>query len=96
MDYSDLSREELIVAIDPKGAHLLQLEAGRKLLSIRDEKGHQRLLVRFLTEGTWSVETMKQTSRIGYSVWRMANMGQIRCSHYKTLSQAVKGTLELK
>ncbi|RYZ65056.1 MAG: hypothetical protein EOP09_14900 [Proteobacteria bacterium] len=44
-------KNDLIVAIDPKGKHLLGTDAGKKLLSIRDERGKQRVLLRFVTEG---------------------------------------------
>jgi type III restriction enzyme len=89
-------KDKKIVAIDPKGGFLLQTEAGRKLLAIRDEKGQQRILVRFITDGTWSAETMKQTSSSGFSVWRMTTTGQIRCTTHADVASAVKKALETK
>lgn len=84
-----------VVAIDPKGAHLLLGDAGRKLLAIRDERGRQRVLLRFITEGRWSHETMKQVSRDGFSVWRMNSSGQIRSTHHVTAEDAVNKCLEV-
>jgi type III restriction enzyme len=89
-------KDKHIIAVDPKGGFLLQTEAGRKLLAIRDEKGQQRILVRFITVGTWSAETMKQTNNSGYSDWRMTTPGQIRCTNHGDLAGAVKKALELK
>ncbi len=85
-----------VFALDPKGGFLLQTEAGRKLLAIRDENGQQRVLVRFLTEGTWSSETMKQTGKTGTAVWRMTNAGQVRCTNHATIKDAVAKALDLK
>ncbi len=87
---------EKVFALDPKGGFLLQTEAGRKLLAIRDEKGQQRVLVRFLTEGTWSNDTMKQTGKAGVAVWRMTSAGQVRCTNHATVKEAVARALEPK
>jgi type III restriction enzyme len=89
-------KDKKIIAIDPKGGFLLQTEAGRKLLAIRDENGQQRILVRFITDGTWSAETMKQTSSSGFSIWRMTTTGQIRCTTHADVASAVKKALETK
>ena len=89
-------KDSRIFAIDPKGGFLLQGDAGRKLLAIRDEKGHQRVLVRFITAGQWNHDTMKQQSNRGYSIWRMNNAGQVRCTHHTTVSDAVKKALEIR
>ena len=85
-----------VFAIDPKGGFLLQTEAGRKLLAIRDEKGQQRVLVRFITEGTWSNDTMKQTGKSGVAVWRMTAAGQVRCTNHATVKDAVLQALQAK
>jgi len=69
-------RDDQIIAIDPKGEHLIYNDAGRKLLSIRDENGKQRVLVRLITEGKWAYDPIKPTAKEGYSVWRMNSSGQ--------------------
>jgi type III restriction enzyme len=83
-----------VFAVDPKGGFLLQSEAGRKLLAIRDENGQQRVFVRFITEGAWSADTMKQTSKTGASVWRLSTTGQLRCTSHATVAAAVAKALE--
>lgn len=87
-------KENRIYAIDPKGGFLLQGDAGKKLLAIRDERGNQRVVVRFITAGQWSYETMKQQSDRGFSVWRMNNAGQIRCTNHASINDAVAKALE--
>lgn len=84
-----------IVAIDPKGGHLLQSDAGRKLLAIRDERGRQRLLVRFVTQGRWTHDPIRKTASEGFSVWRMNTSGQVRCTHHRTVDEAVKKCAEI-
>ncbi|MBX5024476.1 DEAD/DEAH box helicase [Rhizobium lentis] len=87
-------KKDVIVAIDPKGKHLLATEAGKKLLAIRDEKGKQRVLVRFVTAGKWSHETMKQISQEGYSVWRLNTSSQMRCTHHTFVESAISKCLD--
>ena len=87
-------KDGAVFAIDPKGGFLLQTEAGKKLLAIRDENGRQRVYVRFITEGTWSAETLKQTGKPGVAVWRLSNSGQLRCTNHPTMTAAVAKALE--
>lgn len=89
-------KDGAVFAIDPKGGFLLQTEAGRKLLAIRDENGRQRVLVRFVTEGSWSSETMKRTGRDGFAVWRLSTTGQLRCTNHDTVEAAISRTLEFR
>ena len=89
-------KDDKVIAIDPKGGFLLQTEAGRKLLAIRDENGKQRVLVRFLTEGTWSSDTMKKTGTTGFAVWRMTSAGQVKCTNHATVQAAVLKALDEK
>lgn len=83
-------KDDRIFALDPKGGQLLARDAGRKLLAIRDEKGRQRVVVRFITEGKWNYETLKPAGpSVGYSVWRLATTGQLRCTYHKDAESAV-------
>lgn len=88
-------KADLIYALDPKGEHLIAKDAGRKLLSIRDEKGKQRVLVRLLTSGKWSHETLKMVTSGGYSCWKLTSAGQLRCTHHSTVNEAVRKALDL-
>lgn len=70
-----------VFAIDPKGEPYLATDAGRKILSIRDEKGRQLVVVRLITVGRWNNETLKQISENGYTAWTLTNTGKIRSRH---------------
>lgn len=86
---------DLIFALDPKGAHLIVEAAGRKLLTIRDERGKQRVLVRLITEGRWSHDPIKKLGDGGYSLWRVNSASQLRCTHHVTVADVVKKSLDL-
>jgi len=87
-------QDGLIYAIDPKGGHLLTKDAGRKLLDIRDEKGHRKVLVRFITRGKWT-DDVKHVGSAGLTVWSMTKTtGKVRARPVSTVTEAV--TVALK
>jgi type III restriction enzyme len=88
-------KDDVIFALDPKGAHLLVDAAGRKMLDIRDEDGKQKVVVRMFTEGKWE-EPGKKKSNQGITVWVLASGGTVRPKHYPTIEQAVEGALRLR
>jgi type III restriction enzyme len=88
-------KDDVIFALDPKGAHLIREAAGRKLLEMRDETGRQKVVVRFLTEGKWE-SPEKQKSKQGVSVWSMGSGGIPRGRHYPSIPQAIEGSLRLR
>lgn len=88
-------KDDLVYALDPKGAHLIVSDAGLKLMSIRDETGKERVLVRLITEGTWKHDPIKQTAKGGYAVWRMNAAGKPRCTNHDTMEAAVNKALDL-
>jgi len=88
-------KDDLIYALDPKGAHLISTDAGLKLMSIRDERGKERVIVRLITEGTWKHDPIRQTGKGGYAVWRMNAAGKPRCTNHDSVEAAVKKALDL-
>lgn len=88
-------KDDLIYAIDPKGAHLISTDAGLKLMSIRDERGKERVILRLITEGTWKHDPIRQTAKGGYAVWRMNAAGKPRCTNHDTLEGAIKKALDV-
>ena len=88
-------KEDLIYAIDPKGAHLIINDAALKLLSIRDETGKERVLVRLISNGKWKHDPIKQVGKGGYAVWRMNAAGKPRCTNHDTMEAATKKALDL-
>jgi type III restriction enzyme len=87
-------KEGVIFALDPKGTHLINDAAGRKLLEMRDEKGRQKVVVRLLTEGQWQ-DPSHQKSTQGFSVWSI-QAGSIKPRHYKSIPDAIQGALKLR
>jgi type III restriction enzyme len=61
-------KDSFIIALDPKGGHLLTKDAGRKLLNIQNEKGQRRVLVRLISEGRWN-DQLQHLGPSGYTVW---------------------------
>jgi type III restriction enzyme len=101
--YSDLNALELqfAKAIDEtglrwarnKGDHLIDVDAGRKLLTIRDERSKQKVIVRLFTEGKW-VDTKTKTSEEGYTVWSVKS-GLVKPRHVPTVEKAVEAALKV-
>ncbi|MEC5414764.1 hypothetical protein [Aurantimonas sp. C2-4-R8] len=85
---------ETVFAIDPKGEPYLATDAGRKLLSIRDESGKQLVLVRLVTAGKWNGDTLRPVTQDGYTAWTLTNTGKIRARHKATVSEIVDVCLD--
>lgn len=86
-------KDKVIFALDTKGAHLINTDAGRKLLSIRDEKSKERVVVRLFTEGKWQ-DTTTKTSDEGFTLWSIKS-GQIKPRHFPTIAKAVEAALKV-
>ncbi|GAB2555981.1 DEAD/DEAH box helicase family protein [Spirosoma aerophilum] len=59
-----------IIAIDTKGDHLIQSEAGRKLLFI-EKSDNVSILVRLVTQGEWNAQFQQKPASGGYTVWKL-------------------------
>lgn len=84
-------RDDLIYAIDPKGGHLVNNDAGKKLLDIKDENGNTKIHVRLISEGQWESED-SQKSQDGYCVW-MIRSGRPRPRNCHTIEEAIRVSL---
>jgi type III restriction enzyme len=82
----------VIFALDTKGDHLIDKDAGRKLLNIRDEHSKQKVIVRLFTEGKWT-DTKTKTSAEGFTVWSIRS-GQIRGRNFPTIAKAIEAALK--
>lgn len=85
--------QKTVFALDTKGDLLIDMDAGRKLLDIRDEKGARRVIVRLISKGTW-LDTKRRRSDIGYTVWHIKS-GQIKPRHCASNQDAVAACLQL-
>lgn len=86
-------RDDTILAIDTKGAHLLAEAAARKLLRI-EPAGTSRLIVRFVSEGRWSAKDLSQVSKDGYTVWGLKQDSERRAIHFDNLDDVVERVLD--
>jgi type III restriction enzyme len=84
--------DDTVFALDTKGDLLVNKDAGRKLLDIRDEKGKRRVIVRLISKGTW-LDTTHRKSEVGYTVWHIKN-GQVKPRHCASNQEAVKACLQ--
>ncbi|WP_217913098.1 DEAD/DEAH box helicase family protein [Miltoncostaea marina] len=82
-----------VFAIDTTGKHLLADKTGRKLLSIAPPKGEAgRLVVRFLSEGTWNAR-LEPEDPAGYTVWSQKQDGSLRATAAADMDDAVARAL---
>jgi type III restriction enzyme len=79
-----------VFAIDTTGEHLIREKTWRKLLSIEpSSKVKERLYVRLVTKGRYN-EQGEQTSKDGYTVWRLRPDKTMGLDFSADLSGAVK------
>lgn len=89
-------KDDTILAIDPKGEPYLATDAGRKLLSIRDENGRKVLIVRLITSGRWNAETLRKKAEGGYTAWTQTNAGTIRSRQKPTIEEIISVCLDTR
>jgi len=63
-------KKQTVFALEPKGQHLLNEDAGRKLLAISQIGRGARVIVRIIAQGTWKDAT-EQTDVEGFTVFRL-------------------------
>ena len=85
---------DTVFAIDPKGEPYLPTDAGRKLLSIRDDSDKQFVTVRLVTEGKWNTDTLRPLTQEGFTAWTLTNTGKIKARHKATIPQIVEVCLD--
>jgi len=88
-------KDETLIVIDPKGAHLIATDAGRKLLDIRDEKHAKKVVVKLITEGKWSSSPVRKEGNSGYTVWSIGKGGVLKAHCCQTLKKTVEVSLKV-
>lgn len=79
-----------VIALDTTGGHLLHEKTGRKLLSIIPPKsGGGRLLIRFVSEGSYNADIERQ-DKAGYTVWGLKPGGEPRATVVEDVDAAVE------
>ncbi|MFC5357085.1 DEAD/DEAH box helicase family protein [Azospirillum himalayense] len=88
-------KDDLVFAIDPKGAHILLKDAGVKLLNIRDERGQRKVLVRLLARGRWNEQVQCLNEKDGFTVFSVTkSTSKLKAQHVATVAKAVEAALK--
>lgn len=80
---------DTVLAIDTKGEHLVQTDAGRKLLSVVPHpRVEQSLQVKLVTVGKWNQDG-SQASKDGFSTWSLRPDQKLKTTHFEDLDALV-------
>lgn len=80
---------DTVYCLETKGEHLVQSEAGRKLLSITPHpKLGTKVEVKLIAPGKWTQDGTR-TGPDGYSIWGLRNDQKLKTSHYDDLDSLV-------
>ncbi|PWK13108.1 DEAD/DEAH box helicase family protein [Tumebacillus permanentifrigoris] len=82
-----------VVAIDPKGDHLIQEDALIKLFDIPSLQPGPELKVRLITRGEWSAASRKSQSPHGFTVWTQKE-GRVHTVTCESLEVALNTCLQ--
>lgn len=79
-----------VICIDTKAPHILQGEAGRKLLSVSPRSdGSVALEIRFVTPGEYTPQ-FEKLNNDGCTVWGLKPNGTMRAQHFPNFEQTVE------
>jgi type III restriction enzyme len=84
---------DAVVCIDTKGTHILQGEAGRKLLTVEPRSdGAPRLEIKFVTPGEIT-SSFEKLNTDGYTLWGLKSDGARRARHFPTIEELIDDLL---
>lgn len=86
-------KDNLVFAIDPKAGMLVQHDAGRKLLDVRDGDGKRKLLVRLISAGRFN-DQAQRTGPKGFTLWTWKS-GRLKAKAVATAGEAVTAALKV-
>ena len=82
--------DKRVVAIDPKGDHLIVEDSARKLFHIEQVEDGPELVVRLVTEGEWRVRgAPERVTPNGFSVWFL-KQGKLQARPCRNAAEAVQ------
>ncbi|MFZ1746161.1 MAG: DEAD/DEAH box helicase family protein [Nitrospirales bacterium] len=84
--------DKRIIAIDPKGDHLIKEDAGRKLFFVEQVGTGSEVVIRLVTQGTWT-DKIDKTNKLGFTVWTLRN-GKPHPAHANNVSEAIQLCLQ--
>jgi type III restriction enzyme len=86
--------EKRVVAIDPKGDHLIVEDATRKLFHIESVGRGPKLEIRLVTQGEWHAKPeIGKIASEGYTVWSLKN-GKPHPVHCRSIAKAVEACIQ--
>jgi len=82
-----------VFCLDTKGEHLVESDAGRKLLNILPATGSEaEVKVKLISRGRWDAER-NRTSPDGYSLWGVRHNGNLNVSHFDDVAEVIKAVV---
>ncbi|SDI87166.1 type III restriction enzyme [Arthrobacter subterraneus] len=85
--------DDSVVCIDTKGAHILQGEAGRKLLTVEPRNdGATELIIKFVTPGEIT-SSFEKINTEGYTLWGLKPDGSRRARHFPNIEELIADLL---
>lgn len=82
-----------VFGLDTTGEHLLHEKTGRKLLAILpDSRTMSQLYIRLISRGRWNGK-VEQTSKDGFTVWRLREDRELGMDYVETVTEAVQACL---
>lgn len=83
-----------VFCLDTKGEHLIESDAGRKLMGILPAMGSKvRVDVKLISRGRWDAERTR-TSPDGYTLWGVRHDGKLNVSNFDDVSDVVDAIVE--
>lgn len=80
---------DTVLCIDTKGEHLVQTDAGRKLLSVvPNPRADSKLDVTLVSKGKWNQDG-SPSGPDGFSIWSLRNDQKLKTKHYEDLTALV-------
>lgn len=87
---------DVVYCLETKGEHLVESDAGRKLLNVLPPKNATtRVEVKLVSRGRWDVERTR-TSPDGYTLWGVRHDGKLNVTHFDEVGQLVEVVANLK
>lgn len=86
---------DTVFCLDTKGEHLIEADAGRKLLSILPAIGSEtRVEVKLISRGRWDAERTR-TSPDGFTLWGARHDGRLNVRHFDEVADVINAIVAL-
>ncbi|REE02317.1 hypothetical protein [Citricoccus muralis] len=87
--------DNVVYCLETKGEHLIESDAGRKLLNVLPPKNSTtRVEVKLISRGRWDTERTR-TSPDGYTLWGLRHDGKLNVTHFDAVEDLVAAVANL-